>query len=169
MQRLVNAISPPVPADRAVTYSGKKRKRAAMTSDSRLIALEAIDEAHDTPVGWRFERRGGHQILVPALKTPEGKAIAKRIADLNAKRPPFIASHLPGMPGRMSWSGRGVLTTLGSCQVVPSVDGKTIFAVWPRGVQMTADLVDTTIWEPILLSTYYRLIETGKLVEPSDR
>lgn len=105
----------------------------------------------ELPAGWRFN--GSRLDVVPAKRTPEGKAIAKQLAELTLKGDKF-----PGAPAIMFAEGHSLFPRVNkvgqdyylTLSMVPITD---------VGIDL-----DPALWEPVKLSAYHAALEQTEVV-----
>ncbi|GAA1614586.1 hypothetical protein GCM10009733_008500 [Nonomuraea maheshkhaliensis] len=110
------------------------------------IAPAAGDDITQPPQGWRHNPKNG--LFLPRRSTTKGKQIAAALAE-----PRPDPRRLPGMPA-IVWIGlRRLLSGL------RFMDG-ALYAEWAN--PLPDDQVDLSIWEPVRLSEYYRVVEAAE-------
>jgi hypothetical protein len=119
--------------------------------DIRVTGYVEPDRSADPKPGWRRDSKTG--FMKPALRTPEGKAIAQRLKGIW-----YAAGEKPGLPGVVM--GEGFMGPF-----VLQKFGDTWYAYITVPLRSyAADLseVDVQLWEPAKLSEYFAAVEAAE-------
>jgi hypothetical protein len=130
-------------------------------SPTGFVVEQGFTSRHPVPPGMRYDSKTKH--IVPAKRTDEGKAIAKKLDDLAWSKPFVdglggIVAGFNGNPDADRFDQQHYL--LGwTFQVFTDAAGvEQVFAVLP--VEHLSDNCDMTHWEKVPLSQYYAARES---------
>lgn len=108
-----------------------------------------LESQSESPLpGWRYD--GTSNRVVPAKRTPEGKAIAASLKDLVLGGLKF-----PGCPSVLHAENRIILPG------VEKIDGYVILTLTFAIDSKESAMIDPTIWAPMKLSQYHAILEGG--------
>lgn len=111
-----------------------------------VTGYRAVNSSDELPAGWR---RTAKREVVPALRTPEGKAAAETLAGLT-----LHGDKYPGCPSALV--AEGFITFPRVAKV-----GEDYYLTLSRiPLDEPANTIDAELWEPVPLSAYYAALET---------
>ncbi len=114
----------------------------------------------EVPQGWRLVKAGGVTVLRPARRSKAGKALYERVMGLRFDMPSKL---WPGMPieffPAVQSEDSAVLAKYGNRVFFPGIDQMAGYWWVTWGCILPLDMVNLDIWEPVLLSTYYLVVE----------